>query len=164
MSKLDNDIKASRRSLEKIDKLFATELEKLKKIKADRDSIEGLYADWSNERDNEEHVLDSLLSRKLSEMAKALDLPLPHRPVYDKDNPDWDHNEHWYRSPVHGGFVLSQRGRDYVDEAIWKKEERKYNRWARWVTLMIGLVGTLIGLVSVTASNWEKLARIWKHH
>ena len=106
-------------------------------------------------------MLGALLSQRLTIRAEELDVPLPAHSVYDKENPDWDENEHWYRNPIDGGFVLTQRGRDNVDDAVWKKEERKYNRWARWVTLAIGLTGALTGLVSVTASNWEKFAAMF---
>jgi hypothetical protein len=103
----------------------------------------------------------------LRSRAEELDVPLPEYPVYNKDDPDWDENEHWYRNPMDGSFVLKQRGRDYVDDAIWKKEERQYNRWARYVTLAIGLIGILTGLVSVAATNWEKFggmfAHIWRY-
>jgi hypothetical protein len=69
-----------------------------------------------------------------------------------------------------GRFNLTQHGRDLVEDIIWKKEERGHNRWSRWVTLAIGLIGALTRLVSVTATNWEKFAamfgRIWffLHH
>lgn len=161
MSKLDDDIKKTRRNLEKIDKGYAADIAKLKKEKADRDKIAEASSSWSGERQFDEYMLSSLLSQKLTMRAEELDVPLPARPVYSKDDPDWDENEHWFRNPIDGGFVLTQRGRDYVDDAIWKKEERTYNRWSRWVTLAIGLIGTLIGLVSVTANSWEKLAAMF---
>lgn len=161
MSDLEKRIKSSRRELERIDKTFAAELDKLKKANANQDSIQELHAEWGNEHDNEEYLLDSLLSQKLRDKAQQLDVPLPERPAYDNENPDWDQNVHWYRSPINNVFVLTQSGRDYVDTAIWKKEERQHNRRIRWITLGIGLTGALTGLLSVLANNWEKFARIW---
>ena len=167
MSKLDDDIRKTRHALDKIDKSYAADIAKLRKEKAGADKIAEMEASWSGDRQFDEYMLSALLSQRLTSRAEELDVPLPTRPLYKKDDPDWDENEHWYRNPMDGNFLLTQRGRDYVDDAIWKKEERKYNRWARWVTLAIGLIGTLTGLVSVTASNWEKFAamfgRIWSH-
>lgn len=165
MSELNNKIRKSRRALEKIDREYAADIERLRKENAQAQRIEETHALWANEHDLEEYGLDLLLTQQLRNRAKQLDVPLPEYPFYDKDDPDWDRNEHWYRSPMDGSFALTRRGRDYLDDSIWKKQERKYNRWARWVTLAIGLVGALTGLISVTASNWEKfatmLSRIW---
>jgi hypothetical protein len=166
MSNLDDDIKKTRSHLTKIDKSYADDIAKLRKEKAPSEKILEAESAWGGERQLDEYTLSLLLSHKLEIRAEELDVPLPARPVYDKGNPDWDENEHWYRSPMDGTFVLTQRGREYVDEVIWKKEERRHNRWARYVTLGIGLIGAMTGLVSVTAANWDKLAsmfgRVWQ--
>jgi hypothetical protein len=165
MSELDSKIEASRRILEKIDQGYAADIKKLKREHAPSDDIQIAYSDWAGDRDLTEWELDGLLTQKLTSRAIELDVPLPHYPAYDKDKADWDRTEHWYRRPTDGRFVLTQHGRDHVGDLIWKKEERGYNRWSRWVTLAIGLIGTLTGLVSVIAANWEKFAamfgRIW---
>jgi hypothetical protein len=170
MSELDDKIKEQRRAVEKIDRGYAADIAKLKKEKAGSDKIQETHASWAGEYHFEEMVLDGLLTQKLSIRARELDVPLPHYPAYKKDDPDWERNEHWYRSPADGNFVLNEHGRDLVEDLIWKKEERGHNRWSRWVTLAIGLIGALTGLVSVTATNWEKFTamfgRIWfyMHH
>jgi hypothetical protein len=160
MSELDKKIKASRRLLEKINKDWDAAIAKLKKEKAGNDDIQMAHSDWSNEYDMEESNLDALLTQKLKGRAHELDVPLPHYPIHGKDEED---NEYWYRSPMDGRYTLTQRGRDYMDDAIWKKEERQHNRRIRWITLGIGLTGALTGLVSVTANNWEKLGKILQH-
>ena len=132
MSKLDDDIKKTRSNLAKIDKSYAGDIARLRKEKAPGEKILEAESAWGGERQFDEYMLGSLLSRNLEIRAEKLDVPLPARPVYDKDDPDWDENEHWYRSPMDGTFVLTQRGREYVDEAVWKKEERRHNRWARY--------------------------------
>ena len=161
MSKLDDDVKKSRCALERIDKEYSADIAKLKDKKADADEIGMAEASWSSDRQIAEYELDSLLTRNLLLQAEKYDVPLPPRPIYKKDDTDWDHNDHWYHNPMNGSFCLTQVGRDFVDDAIWKKEERQHHRWSRWVTLTIGLIGTLTGLVSVTASNWEKFAAMF---
>lgn len=160
MPDLDKQIKASRRLLAKINKDWDAAIEKLKKEKASNDDIQIAHSEWSNDYDMEEYGLDSLLTQKLRKRAHQLDVPLPLYPVHGKDEED---NEFWYRSPMDGRYTLTQRGRDYMDDAIWKKEERQHNRRIRWITLGIGLTGALTGLVSVIANNWEKFARLWAH-
>jgi hypothetical protein len=160
MSGLDKQIKASRRVLEKISKDWDVAIAKLKNEKASSEDIQIAHSEWSSEYDMEEYGLDSLLSQKLRKRAQELDVPLPHYPVRGKDEED---NEFWYRSPMDGRYTLTQRGRDYMDDAIWKKEERQHNRRIRWITLGIGLTGALTGLVSVIANNWEKFGRLWSH-
>jgi hypothetical protein len=166
MSELDDEIEAGRRLVEKIDREYAAEIKKLKEEKAPRDEVEARYSFWGSDHDQAEEKLDGLLTKKLSKRARELDVPLPHYPKYTKDVPDWDRSEHWYRNS-NGRFILTQHGRDLVEDLIWKKEERGYSRWSRWVTLTIGLIGALTGLVSVTATNWEKFAAvfgsIWSH-
>src|SRR5437870_3742239 len=143
MVRLNKKIGRSRRILANLDKSYAADIERLKKEKGSEDEIGQTEAAWSGERQTEEFELDSLLTRKMLSEAENFDVPLPARPVYSEKDRDWDENEHWYRNPMDGSFSLTQRGRDYLDDAIWKKQERKYNRWARWVTLTIGLTGAL---------------------
>ena len=160
MSDLNKKIKASRHVLEKISKDWDAEIAKLKKEKASNDDIQIAHSDWSNEYGMEESALDALLTQKIGERAHELDVPLPIYPVHGKGE---NGNEYWYRNPMDGRYALTQRGRDYMDDAIWKKEERQHNRRIRWVTFGTGLAGTLIGLVSVIANNWEKLDKLLQH-
>ncbi|MCU1303644.1 MAG: hypothetical protein JWQ87_3928 [Candidatus Sulfotelmatobacter sp.] len=156
MSKLNQKIKKARRDLENVDKLYGAKLEKLEQEKADADTIGLTSAEWSSDRQVAEFELDSLLTKKMMMEAGKFDVPLPHRPVYRKDDPGSDENEHWYSNPIHGRYSLTQRGRDYLDDAIWKKEERKYNRWSRYVTLAIGLIGC--GKLENLSRAWEQIA------
>ncbi len=164
---LEEEIKKSRRARDRIDKVYSAEVEKLKGEKASADKIDQTYAAWSGEHEIEEYNMDRLLTRKMRRDADKFDAALPDLPVYSKHDSDWEQNEHWYRNPLDQNFSLTRRGRDYLDDAIWKKEDRRHNRQTRWLTLGIGFVGTLTGLVSVTATNWGKLTamfgRIWAH-
>jgi hypothetical protein len=51
MSELDDKIDASRRLLEKIDREYAAEIEKLKKEKAQSDDIQVAYSNWAGDHD-----------------------------------------------------------------------------------------------------------------
>jgi hypothetical protein len=51
MSELDDKIDASRRLLEKIDREYAAEIEKLKKEKAQSDDIQLAYSNWAGDHD-----------------------------------------------------------------------------------------------------------------
>lgn len=163
MSDLDKRIKAKRRALENLDKGYEATIAKMKKEKASKQDIELTYSEWSAEYDVQEYELDAMLTQKIRARANELDLSVPPYPQYVKDDPDWDQNDNWYRNPMDGSFSLKRKGREYMDEVIWKKEERDHNRRIRWITLGIGLTGALTGLVSVTANNWEKFARIFQH-
>jgi hypothetical protein len=161
MSKLDDDIKETRLALRSLAKAHLADIAKLEEENADSEKIGEAYGRWQAEGQFDEEKLESLVSRKLIRRADKFDVPLPALPKYKNDDPHWDESEHWRRSAINGSFILTQQGRNYVDEAIWKIEERIYNRWSRWATLGIGLIGTITGLVSVTASNWEKFAAMF---
>jgi hypothetical protein len=50
MTKLDDDIKKTRRALERIDKSYAADIQKLREQKASADDIASAEASWSGER------------------------------------------------------------------------------------------------------------------
>jgi len=161
MSELDDEIKKTQLSLDSTDKANLAHIAKLRKDKADGEAIEEAYGGWSAERQFDEEKLDNLLAQKLVSRANKLDVPLPATPTYSKDDPHWEESDRWRRSMLNGAFILTQQGRSHLDDAIWKTEERKYNRWSRWVTLGIGLFGTLTALLSVIANNWERFATMF---
>ena len=160
MSELDKKIKACRRALERTDKAYEADMAKLKKEKASGEDIQIAHSEWANEYDIGKSELDGLLTQQFRKRADEFDVPLPPYPIHGKDE---EENEHWYRNQLDGRYTLTQRARDYLDDAIWKKEERRHNRRLRWVTLGIGLTGALTGLVSVVANNWEKLGKVLQH-
>jgi hypothetical protein len=165
MSKLDNDIRQIRYYLQWIDnKGFPEDIAKLEKEEADSEKIKQASSLWAKKRELQKLELDRLLSQKLTERANKLDVPLPDKPSYNQNKHDWDDNEHWYPSPGYRTLVLTQQGREYVDDAIWRKEQRIYFRSSRWVAPVTGLIGTIIGLVSVIANYGERFAAMFSRY
>jgi hypothetical protein len=108
-----------------------------------------------------EDELAALLTRKLIREADELDIPLPpHPPQFKHDDPDSYGNEYWYLNQRNGGFSLRLKGRDHVEEAIWKKRQQRHDSWARWIPLGTGFMGTLIGLISLLTGNWDRLLHV----
>jgi hypothetical protein len=167
LHKLDRDIRKARRWLNKIDEDYAADVAKLKKEKADADAVGMMNAEWSNEHDMAEDELALLLTKKLRREADELDIPLPPHPQLKHDDPDSYANEYWYLNQQSGWFTLKLQGRDVVEEAIWKKRQRRHDSWARWIPLGTGFMGTLIGLISLLTGNWDRLLHvlgsIWTH-
>jgi len=102
-----------------------------------------------------EDRINALASEPLERKASMLDLPLPPFPHLGQPN------EFWTWSPSADQLVLTRIGRATVRERIRKDSRERFDSKARWITLLTGIIGAAIGLVSVLTNF---IARLFNHH
>lgn len=101
---------------------------------------DALIAERSFEVGFAEDQLYYLMTRRLASEAAPLFVALPE---ISEDSDDWE------RSSTFGYWMLTRKGITSIEKAITEKKAARREAWQSWVTLLIGLVGALIGLVSV---------------
>lgn len=90
-----------------------------------------------------------LFSKRITQEALALRVPLPTRPHYSEDH---DSNECWEWSNVFGQYYLTPLGVSTLRDSIRREREARRsarNHWIAWIGALTGLVGAVTGLVAV---------------
>jgi hypothetical protein len=81
-----------------------------------------------------------LKTQYLVSIADKLSLPIP--PITKED-------ERWEQSGFSGRHVLTNRGITELRSLIRQEKREKYELIFRWSPILIGLIGAIIGLISV---------------
>ena len=125
---------------ERCDRALA-EARKAKGQRLTDDEEYDLYGQFSWEFDVIDWKTSLTITRALLEEANKLLLPTPSHSDQDK----------WEESGL--GEFLSSAGISEVRSAIRREKRERRESWGWWITLVIGLLGTLIGLVAVIKSG-----------
>lgn len=83
--------------------------------------------------------VESLRTRRLLRRARNLGLPVP--PCSDED--------FWECNSQTGSYYLTDNGRSEFCRSIQRANRERYDEWARWALLAIGLLGMVTGFLSV---------------
>jgi hypothetical protein len=150
------ELRKTRRVLDKIDSQYRTEIVQLRKGNK-HDEAKQVTERWQVERDMADDEYQSVVSRRMVHRARKLEIPypepLPQTPFDDAES----FKRYWYTSPATGDTYLKLRGRAILLEAIRKEENAKRDKWFRWIGPLTGIIGTIIGLVSVLGNFfWTK--------
>lgn len=129
------------REHKKLEKKFRPLLVEAKK-KKDADKYELLLYEWLSEKELIEDAFNSLASWSLIRKAGKLNLPIP---------PHSD-GEMWQPSPTTRIPCLTAKGRNELRTLIRKEKRARYEEWATWIPLLIGLIGAVTGLLAVLLS------------
>jgi hypothetical protein len=87
-----------------------------------------------------EDLADAIVTKKLARAAKANGAVLPPRVE----------GEHWYYSANRTGeWMLTELGMHTVRRAIQEEQRRSREHWLAWVTALTGLLGAVIGVLSL---------------
>lgn len=127
------------RKRERIRKLYSKDLEVAKK-KDDREEIESLLSALDYEQSEPEEKIKRLKTQYLISIADKLSLPTP--PITEKE-------ERWEESGFSGRHVLTNKGITELRSLIRQEKRERYELMFRWVSILIGLIGAIIGLVAV---------------
>ncbi len=127
------------RKRERIRKLYSKDLEVAKK-KDDREEIQSLLSALDYEQSEPEEKIKLLKTQYLISIADKLSLPTP--PITEKE-------EGWEESGFSGRHVLTNKGITELRSLIRQEKRERYELIFRWVSILIGLIGAIIGLVAV---------------
>ena len=107
------------------------------------DKIQDLYGEWSLDSALIEEELRQLETRRLVNRAHRLLLPVPEIPVGKTEDDNWIRGTHlrvWYLKP---------EGFSRMRALIRAETKERREAFVTWATLIIGIIGALIGLVAV---------------
>ena len=105
---------------------------------------EELAGDWHFHDVMAEDSISAIVTQRLIAKANKLDLPTPPYPkARDEENPCW------YYSDDGTERLLTAQGRTVLRDSIRKEKRERFEARSRWVTLITGILGAAIGLVTV---------------
>jgi hypothetical protein len=130
-----------------VEKKFRAEFEKLKK---DKNSKQEDFALHSSEEYYElkslDEWIDSILSDRLTQQARELDIEMPN----------YDNRTCWQQFEDSEVSYLTSYGRSLVRKLVDDEKNRRFEVVAKWIRLVApiitaaaGLVGALIGLAAI---------------
>ena len=128
---------------DKIIKLYSKLIKEAKKTDADKET-EDLYVDEGFEISMIDDNISVLKSNYIIHKADKRSLPLPSQPSENDSN-----NDLWDRHPGTGEYCLTNKGITEIRDLIRKDKKEALEIFSMWATILIGLMGTLIGLVSM---------------
>jgi hypothetical protein len=97
-----------------------------------------LRADEHFELDERDNEIDVLTTAHLLEQARRLQIPPP----------DFDNEKYWTESTVFGGKHFTADGIVKARTEIRAERKARWDFYSRHITLLIGLLGALIGVIS----------------
>ena len=150
------DLWKAQRSKAKLDDDYRKKAASLLKANKHEDH-EILLSDWHFDGREAEEIINALVTRKLVSQANKLDLPIPSYPRRGQE----DESQFWYYSEDGSQRILTSKGRLELRDSIRREKRERFDARARWVTLITGLIGAAIGLVTVLANL---LVRIGAKH
>jgi hypothetical protein len=110
----------------------------------DRDKVLEIRHDWYWERDQEWEQLEGIATDRLLRKARLLEIPIPPREL----GADEAEGPHWILGNS-GIYYLKLEARWELRRKIRAELDERERRFVTWITLLIGLIGALTGLVSV---------------
>lgn len=128
------------REVDRISRRHDEAIAAAKKRNADYDEIQGIGHEFFTEHQLVEHDLMLLHHRYLSKLASRRMIPLP---PFDKESGNWE------ESPVTGQHYLSLEAMHELRGKLRQDSKERFEAWVPWVALIMGLIGTLTGLVAV---------------
>lgn len=122
-----------------IDCSYKKLIEKARKEKPSREKIESLQAEGGFEHSMIQDEIDLLVTRRLTELARRLILPLPK----------YDDEEMWIPSQSCRAKVLTEQGVVEVRSTIRQELKERRDAYLPWIVVLVGLLGTITGLLAV---------------
>jgi hypothetical protein len=86
---------------------------------------------------------DEIAALQTKFLVKAAERTLLPVPTFDVDGPEWQ------EASTTGRWHLSVEARAALRRNLRVESKERWELWYRWIPLVTGLLGTLIGLVSV---------------
>jgi hypothetical protein len=130
----------------RIRNFYHPKLEAAKKAN-DEKEYQSLLASMYFEHDINEHA-EVLRTVQLERRARRLGIEIPPKP-----GPNVDDNAKWFYNNVTGEFTFAPKGELEITREIRKEEIERLQFKMRWVSQIVipitGLIGTIIGLISV---------------
>ena len=109
--------------------------------KSGREAAEEVYQSESFELQMTEDEITYLITRYLISKAEKMLLPTP--PTTDKDGL-------WEPSHYTGKWALTAKGITELNRLIRQERVERLELASKWVTILIGLIGAITGLVAVS--------------
>jgi hypothetical protein len=119
---------------------YKCELEQARRDKKSKDELHEIGAEEFAELDLIDDEIAQLQYTFLVRRAENLLIPIPE---FDTDSPSWR------ESHITGKWRLTNDALHSLRMAIRKEQTERREHWQSWLTLIIGLIGALIGLASV---------------
>lgn len=131
-------------SLGRVDRAYGPLVADAEKIN-DQDEAQKIRCEWAHYREEIEEQREGIATERLVRQAQRLEIPIPPR-LFPAGS---DEGEHWVLGRVTGTYYLKDEARWGLLNKIRAEKNERRTPFITWITLLIGLVGALTGLVSV---------------
>lgn len=125
----------------KIDKYYKKQYSEAKKT-GDKKKIEDIEIVAPHELDEVDDEIHYLQQRYLISIATKMLLQVP--PVMSEEK-----GGQWEQSNVTGKWQLTSEGMRELRQLIRTEQKESTELFARWITIIVGLIGALTGLVAI---------------
>jgi len=109
---------------------------------------ERLINEYLSERDLTQEQIDRTLTERLLRTAHRFDIPVPNPPYHRDDFED----ENWERAHMTGAWLLKTACKQSLIKQIRDERKYRFEDRTRWLPLVVGIGGMLIGLASTLTS------------
>ena len=125
---------------EKTRKFYRKKMDVARKEKKPQDYIDNFIGEEMHDIDCTDDDIAQIQYQLLTRQAERYFIPTPK--VITQDGT-------WEQSDISGRWRLSENALSNLKQAIRQEQKHGREHWQSWLTLVIGLIGALIGLLSV---------------
>lgn len=125
---------------DKTRRIFGKEMAEAEKKKASHDDMAHIVGEEMYFIDTIDEQIAQLQGQLLRRQAERYLIPFPKRITKNGD---------WEQSKITGRWLLGQKTVSELRNAIRREQKDRREKWQGWLALLIGLIGALIGLLSV---------------
>ena len=129
---------------EKTRKFYRKKIDDARKEKKPQDYIDGFIHEEMHFIDLIDDDITQIQYQLLTRQAERHFIPTPKEITTDGT---------WEQSDISGRWRLSEKALSNLKQAIRQEQKHGREHWQSWLMLVIGLIGALIGLLSVLKSD-----------
>ena len=126
-----------KKNLRKLREAYEADIKKAEKEGKKRVDIQAIFAEMDGCCRNDEFEIEKILTRELTNKARKYYIELPDR----NDEIFWENG--------FGYYILSDHGKSTLSKQIKAHRREDYEFIFKIISVLIGLIGALIGLVAV---------------
>lgn len=126
-----------KKKLRKLRGEYEADIKKAKKDGKSQDEIEDIIAEMFGCCEDDEFEIEKIITKELIHKARKYYIELPDR----KDENIWKNN--------FGSYILTDHGKSIISKQIKVHRREDYEFIIKIISVLIGLVGALTGLIAV---------------
>ena len=126
-----------KRSIQKLRGEYEADIKKAQKEGKSQEHIDGIIAEMFGMCRDDEFEIEKIITKELRSKAQKYYIELPDR----NDEKIWENN--------YGSYILTEHGKSTISKQIKVHRREDYEFIIKILSVLIGLIGALTGLIAV---------------